>query len=166
MEIQTEDQAAKVRAVMASMITKLQEAKASGEKELAAQLKAQYTTLQTALQEYKARERDAKAEQRDMVQAYRDMNTQLKDNVKELENDLEEARAALAPLQEQLATARKTIGMLKTEVSRLDDENRSLRSPPPVEEYRKAQVMPTATAPTFNMADLMRDIDTFAAPNT
>lgn len=72
----------------------------------------------------------------------------------------------MAHLREQLATARKTIGMLKTEVSRLDDENRSLRSAPPVEEYRKAQVMPTAAAPTFDMADLMREIDTFAPRNT
>ena len=155
-----------IRMAYNKVLAAMAAAKEAGDTQRLAKLKPDYTAIKEMLTKAKEDEKLAKAEQRDMIQAYKDMNTQLKDNVKELENDLEEARAALAPLQEQLATARKTIGMLKTEVSRLDDENRSLRSPPPVEEYRKAQVMPTATAPAFDMADLMRDIDTFAPRNT
>ena len=49
----TPEQATKARAVLQKLIKKIQEAKALGDKELASALAAQYTTLQTALQEYK-----------------------------------------------------------------------------------------------------------------
>jgi chromosome segregation ATPase len=159
MEITTEAQATKVRTVMAAMIAKLQDAKASGDKEQAAQLKAQYTTLQTALQDYKARERETKAEQRDMMQAYRDIVAGLKDNLKELTQDLKESQDEANAMREQIKTARKTIGDLKFEVARLTDENRTLRAPPPVEEYRKAQIMPMPTAVRFTEEDMMAEID-------
>lgn len=159
MDITTEKQAAKVRVVMTAMIEKLQDAKASGDKERAAELKAQYTTLQTALQDYKARERETKAEQRDMMGAYRDMIAGLRDNLKVLTEDLRESQAEANALRAQVKEARKIIGDLKYENAHLKDENRTLRAPPPVEEYRKLQLMPMPDLPPFDMDEMMAMMD-------
>lgn len=155
-----------IRMAYNKVLAAMAAAKEAGDTQRLAQLKPDYTAIKEMLTKAKEDEKLTKAEQRDMIQAYKDMNAQLKDNVKELQAELEEARAALAPLQEQLAVARKTIGTLKFEVERLNDENKSLRAPPPVAEYKRAQVMPATAAPAFDMSGLMQDIDAFFSPQT
>jgi predicted nucleic acid-binding Zn-ribbon protein len=129
MEIQNEAQAAKVRAVMGAMIGKLQSARAANDKELTAELKAQYTTLQLALQEYKA----SRPEPEPTPQQADDKP---KAEIAALKAELAAAKAEHQALKERLAKAeetfkaqRATITDLKYKLELAEDEVRTLRAP-------------------------------------
>lgn len=132
MDIQTEAQAAKVRAVMQAMIGKIQAAKEAGDKPALQELRSQYTTLQTALQEYKAK--DTPPEQPETPSA------PPSDELTELRRQLE---AAQATIQNQ----RTIIGSLKYDMEILRDEVRTLRSPPTPEERKRVQTITQGNQP-------------------
>jgi len=152
MEIQTEAQAAKVRAVMGAIITKLREAKAASDKPRVDELRGQYTTLQAALQEYKAT-RVATTKQ-----------TPATDNLSEVTAQLREATGVSADLKARLATAEATIKDMRTTISGLkyqlelaEDEVRTLRSPMQTSTQRAYTTAP-APAPTVNFATLFDEL--------
>lgn len=148
MDIQTEAQAAKVRAVMRAMIGKIQEAKEAGDKAAWQDLKVQYTTLQNALQEYKAKEvPEGEAAAAD--------NTE---TVAQLRKQLEEAQATI---KEQ----RHTIGALKYEMEILRDEVRTLRAPPPVQEFDKVRLIPPSQSNNTEI-DWAKEIAAITGQNT
>jgi predicted RNase H-like nuclease (RuvC/YqgF family) len=147
MEIQTEAQAAKVRAVMGAIIAKLREAKAASDKPKVGDLKGQYTTLQAALQEYKA------------TRVTTPKQTPPTDNLSEVTAQL---RREATDLKTQLATAEATIKDMRTTISGLryqlelaEDEVRSLRSP--LQNPARQQSQP-APSPTINFATLFDDL--------
>ena len=145
MEITTEEQASKVRSVMAAMIQKLQEAKDSKDKEATAQLKAQYSTLQAALQDYKQRAKEAQAEERATITALRDEIKYQKNMVKEANEEVVAAYEELASWKKQYKELRAKHSALLTERDTLKDEVRWMRNPAPVEDYRKALIMAVDT---------------------
>jgi len=100
----TPEQATQARAVMQKLIKKIQEAKALGDKELAASLAAQYTTVKDALQEYKQ-----EAEERELVA---------------LRKEVHELRAEVRTLK-----VSRNDWKFKHDV--LQDEVRTLRNPAP-----------------------------------
>ena len=148
MDIQTEAQAAKVRAVMRAMIGKIQEAKEAGDKAAWQDLKVQYTTLQNALQEYKAKEAPE-------GEAAASDNTE---TVAQLRKQLEEAQATI---KEQ----RHTIGALKYEMEILRDEVRTLRAPPPVQEFDKVRLIPPSQSNNTEI-DWAKEIAAITGQNT
>jgi len=148
MDIQTEAQAAKVRAVMRGMIGKIQEAKEAGDKAAWQDLKVQYTTLQNALQEYKAKEAPE-------GEAAASDNTE---TVAQLRKQLEEAQATI---KEQ----RHTIGALKYEMEILRDEVRTLRAPPPVQEFDKVRLIPPSQSNNTEI-DWAKEIAAITGQNT
>ena len=145
MEIQTEAQAAKVRAVMGAIIAKLREAKAADDKPKVGELKGQYTTLQAALQEYKA------------TRVATPKQTPPTDDLSEVTAQL---RRESADLKTQLALAKDTINGLRTTISGLkyqlelaEDEVRTLRSP-----AQKPDSRTPSPLPTINFATLFDEL--------
>jgi chromosome segregation ATPase len=150
MEIQTEAQAAKVRAVMGAIITKLREAKAASDKPKVDELRGQYTTLQAALQEYKA------------TRVATPKQTPTTDNLSEVTAQLREATGVSTDLKARLAAAEATIKDMRTTISGLkyqlelaEDEVRTLRSP--LQNPARQQSQP-APAPTINFATLFDEL--------
>lgn len=81
--------------------------------------------------------------------------------------------AQVEALQKELAAAQEEIAKLKTLVrdyrydnERLRDENKTLRSPPPVEEYKKAQTLTQAPMPSYRLdeEELLREMDATFGP--
>jgi seryl-tRNA synthetase len=122
MEIQTEAQAAKVRAVMQAMIGELQSARDANDKERTAELKAQYTTLQNALQEYKAGRKEPQAQTQESA-------APAAPAAPELVSEIVLLKERLAKAEEVFKAQRATITDLKYKLELAEDEVRTLRAP-------------------------------------
>lgn len=128
---------AKIRKAYSKLLAAMTAAKEAGDEELLNALKPDYLAVKALLTEAKVQERA-------------------------LEMQANEARdKELQALREQVKLARKTIGDLKHENARLLDENRTLRAPPPVAEYKRAQTMTLSGTPIrkFEPNELLQDID-------
>ena len=147
MEIQTEAQAAKVRAVMGAIITKLREAKAASDKPRVDELRGQYTTLQAALQEYKAT-RVATTKQTPTTDNLSEATAQLRREATDLKARLSTAEATIKDM-------RTTISGLKYQLELAEDEVRTLRSPMQTSTQR---AYPHAPAPTINFDALFDEL--------
>jgi predicted nucleic acid-binding Zn-ribbon protein len=150
MEIQTEAQAAKVRAVMGAMIVKLREAKAAGDKTRVDELRDQYTTLQTALQEYKAALPEPSQTPKQILNA--EKLSDLKAELRQSRQENKDLKAQLAAAEEIVKTQRTTISGLKYEMEIIKDEVRTLRAPAPTQAYRQVQnLKPAAATPNIDL---------------
>ena len=120
-----------------------------------------YTKVQAAMKEAKdAGDTERLAELKPDYMAIKDLLIKAKEEQVEVEKVQKDTlKKEVESLREQIKTARKTIGDLKFEVARLTDENRTLRAPPPVEEYRKAQIMPMPSTIPFSEEDMLAEID-------
>ena len=131
--ITTEEGAANARAAMAALIPQIQQARADKDKPLWEHLKAQYTTLQAALQEYNA---GAKAHEPQT-------------GGQGLTN---EERAEMAKLRQELQAIKSKYNASRYEADTLRDEVRTLRNAPTPEQQAKATALPSNN-PTNDKGD-------------
>lgn len=147
MEIQTEAQAAKVRAVMQAMIGELQSARDANDKERTAELKAQYTTLQNALQEYKAGRKEPQAQTQESAAPA----------APELVSEIVLLKERLAKAEEVFKAQRATITDLKYKLELAEDEVRTLRAP--IQANPHQTIKPAATPEhDWTTADILGEL--------
>ena len=137
---QAPEQSTKLRKVYAKITQAMAQAKADEDTALYESLKVQHKTLMEALTQDKAARAAQEADDRAAL----------------------EECFALAIAQLRQAMAANTT--FKLDNDRLRAENQALRSPPPTEEYKKAQTIRPNPIRTFSDKELLQEIDAMLGP--